>query len=282
MSGGFLYSVFSTSAHMHQHIKSTQNPRIKTLFQLREKSRNRKKEARFLIEGLRELEMAIVGNYEITAILYTPKILPNENLERLSKTLNKQTEYVQVSLEVYQKLAYRRTTEGILAVAKSKDTSLQQLKLTAQNPLLLIAESPEKPGNIGAILRTADAAGVDALIIANPKSDLYNPNSIRSSLGCIFTTIIATGTTTEIITFLKERSINSYAATLQESVDYTTLDYTKATAIVVGTEATGLSQEWRDHAANTISIPMHGHSDSINVSVAAGILIFEAKRQRKQ
>lgn len=267
---------------MHQHINSTQNSRIKSLFQLREKSRNRKKEGRFLIEGLREIEMAIAGSYEITTILYTPKILSNKNLEQFSKKLNKKTEYVQVSQEVYQKLAYRRTTEGILAVAKFKDTSLQQLNLNTQNPLLLIAEAPEKPGNIGAILRTADAAGVDALIIANPKSDLYNPNSIRSSLGCIFTTVIATGTTTEIITFLKEHHINSYAAALQASVDYTTLDYTKATAIVVGTEATGLSQEWRAHAASNIIIPMHGHIDSMNVSVAAGILIFEAKRQRKQ
>ena len=146
-----------------------------------------------------------------------------------------------------------------------------------------IPESPSqarKPGNIGALLRTADAANLDAVIIANPKGDLFNPNVVRSSVGCLFTNQIATGTTSEIIAFLKAKKINFYCATLQNSTSYHTQDYTTSTALVVGTEATGLSQEWRDAATQNIIIPMQGEIDSMNVSVAAAILIFEAKRQR--
>ena len=146
--------------------------------------------------------------------------------------------------------------------------------------MILIAEAPEKPGNIGAILRTADAANVDAVIIANPKTDLYNPNIIRSSVGCVFTNQIATGSTSEIISFLKERNISIYCAALQASEIYTTQDFTKATAIVMGTEATGLSAAWLEQSTQNIIIPMQGEIDSMNVSVAAGILIFEASRQR--
>ena len=176
-------------------------------------------------------------------------------------------------------MAYRDTTEGILAIAKTKSLLLSDLKLS-ENPLILVAESLEKPGNIGAILRTADAANLDAVIIANPKSDLYNPNVVRSSVGCLFTNNIATGTTSEIIAFLNEKNIRFYCATLQNSTSYHTQNYTLPTALVVGTEATGLSQEWRDAATQNIIIPMQGQIDSMNVSVAAAILIFEAKRQR--
>jgi TrmH family RNA methyltransferase len=147
--------------------------------------------------------------------------------------------------------------------------------------LILVAEAPEKPGNIGALLRTADAANVDAVIIANPKTDIYNPNIIRSSVGCVFTNQIATGSTTEIIKFLKGLNIDIYCAELKASVNYHTQDYTKPAAIVVGTEATGLSDEWLQHSTQNIIIPMQGEIDSMNVSVAAGILIFEAKRQRQ-
>jgi RNA methyltransferase, TrmH family len=166
-----------------------------------------------------------------------------------------------------------------LAVAKTKPNAISDLKLSS-NPLILVAEAPEKPGNIGAILRTADAANLDAVIIANPKSDMYNPNIVRSSVGCLFTTQIATGTTQEIIAFLKEKEINIYAATLQNPTSYHTQDYTLPTALVVGTEATGLSEEWRKAATQNIIIPMQGEIDSMNVSVAAAVLIFEAKRQR--
>jgi TrmH family RNA methyltransferase len=258
-----------------KQITSVQNPFIKSLVLLQEKSKARKQTGTFLIEGQREIELAQKGGYEIETILFLPEI--SSELE--AKKLSPSAELIEISKEVYQKLAYRDTTEGILAIAKSKNLSLSELNL-GENPLILVAEAPEKPGNIGAILRTADAANLDAVIIANPKSDLYSPNIVRSSVGCLFTNNIATGTTEEIITFLKAKNIGIYCATLQNSTGYHTQDYTTPTALVVGTEATGLTQEWRKNATQNIIIPMQGAIDSMNVSVAAAILIFEAKRQR--
>ena len=259
-----------------KQITSIQNPFIKSLVQLKEKAKLRKQTGTFLIEGLRELSLALKGNYEIETILFLPELIGKYQIYKL---VNQSTETIEISKEVYQKLAYRDTTEGIIAIAKTKSLLLSDLKLS-ENPLILVAESLEKPGNIGAILRTADAANLDAVIIANPKSDIYNPNVVRSSVGCLFTNNIATGTTSEIIAFLKEKNIRFFSATLQNSIAYHTQDYTLPTALVVGTEATGLSEEWRVAATQNINIPMQGQIDSMNVSVAAAILIFEAKRQR--
>lgn len=258
-----------------KQIASIQNPFIKSLVLLQEKAKARKQSGTFLIEGKREIEIAIKGGYEMETVLFLAEICSENEALKIAGN----SELIEISKEIYQKLAYRDTTEGILAVAKAKSMLLSDLQLS-ENPLILIAEAPEKPGNIGALLRTADAAKLDAVIIANPKSDLYNPNVVRSSVGCLFTNQIATGTTTEIIAFLKKRNINFYCATLQNSTSYHTQDYTSPTALVVGTEATGLTQEWRDAATQNIIIPMQGEIDSMNVSVAAAILIFEAKRQR--
>lgn len=258
-----------------KQITSIQNPFIKSLLLLQEKSKARKQSRQFIIEGKREIELALKGGYQFDTILFLPEIMDEKSISKFSAT----TELIEISKEVYQKLAYRDTTEGIIGVARIKTLSLSDLKLS-KTPLILVAEAPEKPGNIGAMLRTADAANIDAVLIANPKSDMYNPNIIRSSVGCIFTNQIATGTSEEIITFLKENKINIYAATLQNSTSYHTQDYTQSTALVVGTEATGLSNEWREAATQNIIIPMQGEIDSMNVSVAAAILLFEAKRQR--
>ncbi|WP_053992238.1 RNA methyltransferase [Mangrovimonas sp. TPBH4] len=263
---------------MRKEIISTQNSYIKELFQLKEKSRERKKTGLFLIEGEREISLAIKGNYNVDTILFYPELFPEAQLKTLSAP---SIPTIQISKEVYQKLAHRSTTEGILAVAKSKAHNLEQLTFKSKNPLIMVAEAPEKPGNIGALLRTADAANVDAVIIANPKTDLYNPNIIRSSVGCVFTNTIAVGSTSDIITFLQDHNIAMYCAALQASVGYHTQDYTGPTALVVGTEDTGLSDEWRTNSRQNIIIPMQGAIDSMNVSVAAGILIFEAKRQRQ-
>ena len=265
---------------MAKQITSTQNPFIKQLIQLKEKSRERKKSGLFLIEGKREITLALNGGYKLETILFNPELLSEEQINKLINPSIHKPEIVSISKDVYQKLAYRETTEGIIAVAKTKDLSIATISFKTKNPLILVAEAPEKPGNIGALLRTADAANIDAVIIANPKTDLYNPNIIRSSVGCIFTNQIATGSTLEIISFLKENNINIFCAALQASVEYHTQDYTKPTAIIVGTEATGLSDDWLQNATQNIIIPMQGEIDSMNVSVAAGILIFEAKRQR--
>jgi RNA methyltransferase, TrmH family len=260
-----------------KQITSLQNPFIKSLVLLQEKAKARKQSGTFLIEGKREIELALKGNYELETILFLPEFISEKQLFEL--TNNRKIELIEISKEVYQKLAYRDTTEGILAIAKTKSLQLSDLKLT-KNPLILVAESPEKPGNVGALLRTADAANLDAVIIANPKSDLYNPNIVRSSVGCLFTRQIATGTTTEIIAYLKAHEIDFYCATLQDATSYHTQNFTTPTALVVGTEATGLTQEWRDNATQNIIIPMQGEIDSMNVSVAAAILMYEAKRQR--
>jgi TrmH family RNA methyltransferase len=259
-----------------KQITSVQNPYIKSLVQLQEKAKVRKQTGTFLIEGQREIELALKGGYEIETILIcTDLAQPSENLN-IQKS---EHQLIEISKEVYQKLAYRDTTEGILAIAKTKSLALSDLKLS-KNPLILIGESLEKPGNVGAILRTADAANIDAVIIANPKSDLYNPNIVRSSVGCLFTRQIAVGTTEEVIAYLKANNITIYSATLQDSTEYHTQDYTTPTALVVGTEATGLSEKWRTESTKNIIIPMQGEIDSMNVSVAAAILLFEAKRQR--
>ena len=275
---------------MHKNITSFQNPLIKQIVLLQDKSRERRKLGLFIIEGMREISLAIKGGYLMKTLLFCSEIISEEEVFTLKESANSETEFIEISSEIYKKLAYRGSTEGVLAIAHTKDLNISKLVISAplndrsqsgaEGLLILIAEAPEKPGNIGALLRTADAAKVDAVIIANPKTDMYNPNIIRSSVGCLFTNKVATGSTSEIISFLKENNINIYCAALQASLPYHTCDFKKSTAIVVGTEATGLSDEWLQNSTQNIIIPMQGEIDSMNVSVAAGILIFEAKRQR--
>lgn len=263
-----------------KEITSVQNTLIKEIVLLREKSRNRKKQGVFIIEGKREVELAIRGKYELQVLLYQKDMFSEDDLAEFLNLCKSPFDVIQISKEVYEKLSYRSSTEGVIAVAKSKLHSLDSLHFRCDNPLVLVAEAPEKPGNIGALLRTADAAGIDAVLIANPKTDLYNPNIIRSSVGCIFTTQIAMGSTTEIISFLKEKNIQIFCAALSASKPYTEISFTGASAIVVGTEDKGLTEQWLANSSQNIVIPMSGVIDSMNVSVAAAILIFEANRQR--
>ncbi len=263
-----------------KQISSLQNSLVKKVLQLQEKSRERKKTGLFVLEGIRELQLALKGNYQITSVLFLAELLPEKEVSVLFEGTAFRPEITEVSKEVYQKLAYRETTEGLIALAVAKLHSLDQLVPKTGNPLILVAEAPEKPGNIGALLRTADAANVDAVIIANPKTDLYNPNVIRSSIGCIFTNPLATGSTAEVIAYLKKKNISIYCAALSASQSYVEIDFTVPVAIVVGTESVGLSPAWLEQSHQNIIIPMQGEIDSMNVSVSAAILIFEAKRQR--
>jgi len=262
---------------VYKEITSIQNPLIKEVLQLQEKSRIRKKLGLCIVEGIREITLAQKANYQIETLLYLDGVF-DENSLGIFNLEKKQI--ILVSKEVYQKIAYRDTTEGVIAIIKTKTLSLDQISLNNKNPLILVAEAPEKPGNIGALLRTADAANIDAVLIANLKTDLFNPNIIRSSIGCLFTNQIATGSSKEIIAFLKKHSINIFCAALTASKLYHSVSYEGASAIVVGTEATGLSNEWLDNSTQNIIIPMQGEIDSLNVSVSAAIVIFEAKRQR--
>ena len=263
-----------------KEISSIHNPLVRSTISLKEKSRERKKNGLFVIEGIKELRLAIKGLYTLKTILFYPELVAGDTILELIQNISPAPEVIAISKDIFQKLAHRDTTEGIMAIAVAREHSLDSLKFKNDNPLILVAEAPEKPGNIGALLRTADAADLDAVIIANPKSDLYNPNIIRSSVGCVFTTNIAMGTTPEIIQFLIGHNIAINCAALSASKPYTKVDFTKGSAIVVGTEATGLSEEWLNKATQNIIIPMHGEIDSMNVSVSAAILIFEARRQR--
>ncbi|MEX0288950.1 MAG: TrmH family RNA methyltransferase [Flavobacteriaceae bacterium] len=263
-----------------KQISSLQNPLIKKVVLLKEKKRGRNKSGLFVLEGVREMQMALKGGYTFDTVFFYPDILSKDELYTILDGIISDTQIVELSKEVYQRVAYREKTEGVLAIAKTKSHELKDLKFTADNPLVLVAEAPEKPGNIGALLRTADAAKLDAVIIANPRADLYNPNVIRSSVGCVFTVPLATGNNEEVISHLKSKGIAIVGASLQAAKNYTSHDYRPATAIVVGTESTGLTEEWIRHLDSSVVIPMQGEIDSMNVSVSAAILIFEARRQR--
>lgn len=260
---------------MHFKITSTQNPKVKSLLSL-EKPRERRKQGLFIIEGVKEIRMALDAGYKIGNLFFCDEIISHEDLEPLG-TDDKLL--IPVSKDVFEKIAMREGTGGVLAVAEHKLHTLDRLKLP-KNPLVLILESVEKPGNLGAILRTADAAGVDAVVICDPQTDFYNPNVIRSSIGCVFVQQIASATSEETIEWLKKNDINIYCTYLQASEQYHLIDYRLPSAIVMGTESTGLSDIWVNNATKNIIIPMHGKIDSMNVSTAAAVVVFEAKRQR--
>ena len=243
-------------------ITSVQNARVKHVVALQQKSSLRREEGLFIVEGQREIEHCIACGYEVVELFKR-----DEN----------------VTPQVYEKMAYRGSTEGIIAVAKCKDHSLSILSpLTSHHsPLIIVLERVEKPGNLGAILRTAEAAGVDAVIVCDPLTDLYNPNLIRASIGGVFNVPTAVCTSEECIAFLKANGIKILTAQLQDSYEYYDYDMTQATAIVMGTESTGLTNQWREAADAHIRIPMLGRLDSLNVSVSAAILMYEAVRQRR-
>jgi len=256
-------------------ITSTHNPKVKSLLAL-EKPRERRKQQLFIIEGKKEIALALAAGYKIGNLFYCVDIFPEKDLASLhidNKFL------VPVTQEVFDKMAMRETTGGVIAVAEMKTTRLEDIKI-GKNPLILVLESVEKPGNLGAILRTSDAAGVDAVIISDPQTDLYNPNVVRSSLGCVFTQQIATATSDEAIAWLKKNKINILSTHLKAAKPYHEIDYRNASAIVMGTEATGLSDVWVKNSDATVIIPMQGKIDSMNVSTTTAVVVFEARRQR--
>ncbi len=241
-----------------------------------EKPRERRKQQLFIIEGKREIELAIAAGYKIGNIFFCDEII---SLDEVPEKLKEDKLIVPVSKNVFDKIAVRESTGGIIAVAEQKPHLLSQLKLK-KNPLVLILEGVEKPGNLGAILRTADAAAVDAVIICDPQTDFYNPNVIRSSVGCVFTNQLTAVTSDEAIEWLKKNQIKIFCTSLQAAKPYHEIDFRQPCAIVMGTEATGLSATWTNHSDANIIIPMHGKIDSMNVSNATAVVVFEAMRQR--
>ena len=260
-----------------ESITSAQNPKIKDLLALQEKSKERRKKGLFVVEGRRELLHCVEAGYRPHTVFFCPEIISTGDFDEIADRCD--CNYIEVPQHLYDKVAYRGGTEGVIAELHCKDMTLETLDLK-DNPLVVVLEAVEKPGNLGAVLRSADASGVDAVIVCDPLTDMYNPNLIRSSIGAIFTVPVATATSEETIAWLKDKGIKIYTAQLQDSEWYYDTDMRQGTAIVMGTEATGLTDVWRKAADAHIKIPMLGKLDSLNVSVSAAILMFEAVRQR--
>ncbi len=254
---------------MAELLTSPQNPKIKDLLNLETKSRERKARGLFVVEGRREYERAVAAGWQ-TETLFVREGEPEA----------RQADFL-VSERVYEKIACRGGTEGIVAVMQVREHSLADLALSP-SPLVLVLERVEKPGNLGAVLRSADAAGVDAVLVCDPLTDLYNPNLIRASLGALFSVPTVACSSQEAYDWLAAHGIAILTAQLQDSKLYYDTDMVRPTAIIFGAEDTGLSPFWRERADAHIRIPMAGAMDSLNVSVSAAILAFEAVRQRNQ
>ena len=313
---------------MIERITSAQNPKIKHLLALQEKSRLRREEGLFVVEGRRELEHCLAAGFQLDTLFLCPEIcpefaasvlgtpvadsaagsaagrslpasdvslrstppitsftvppLPMPRAARSSAGKDRPARVFHLSKELYAKVAYREGTEGVIAEVRWKERSLDELLTGKDSPLIMVMESVEKPGNLGAVLRSADAAGADGVILCDPLTDLYNPNLIRASIGAIFTVPVVACTSAEAIAWLKANNIRILTAQLQDSAPYYDVDMTCGTALVMGTEATGLTDAWRQAADAHILIPMLGRLDSLNVSVSAAILLYEAVRQRQR
>lgn len=236
------------------------------------------------MEGRRESAHCLEGGFRAREVFLCGDIIGGREREELLSLLEASTpEPLQVNLipkGLYAKLAVREGTEGVIAVFQEKERTLSSLSL-GDNGLVLVLEGVEKPGNLGAVLRTADAAAIDAVLLCDPLCDIHNPNLIRSSIGAVFTVPTVACTSEEACAFLRERGFAIYTAQLQDSLPYYDAPMTGPTAIVMGTESTGLTGLWRKAASRHIRIPMLGKLDSLNVSVSASILVFEAVRQRQ-
>ena len=262
-------------------IESPQNPRVKAAVKLR-KSKTRKETGKTLVEGYREICRATESGWKFNELYVCPPLYLDDGAEILVSKLRKSgLPIFQCSEAAFRKMSYRDTPDGLIALSPRVGQTLDELDLP-DHPLLLIAEQLEKPGNLGTILRTADATGVDAVIVCDPKTDINNPNVIRASIGTLFFMPIAEASTNETLQWLEERKIQSVAALPNAAMEYTEVDLRGGTAIVVGAEDEGLSKKWERKANLRVSIPMLGKNDSLNVSTAAAILLYEAIRQRRK
>ena len=272
-----------------ESITSAQNPKIKNLLLLQEKSKARREQGLFVVEGRRELEHCLEAGFKVRTVFVCPEVMGerwpvgagHDVIPGSSPTVipGLTGNLVEIPEVLYRKVAYREGTEGVLAEVEVRERRLEDLELGG-NPLVMVLESVEKPGNLGAVLRSADAARADAVIVCDPLTDLWNPNLIRASIGAVFTVPTVCASSAETIGWLKSRGIRILTAQLQDSAWYYDTDMTGGTALVMGTESTGLTDVWRRAADAHIRIPMLGRLDSLNVSVSAAILLFEAVRQR--
>jgi TrmH family RNA methyltransferase len=261
-------------------ITSRQNPRVKDAAQLRA-SRARQRQGRFLIDGLREIARALAAGIRCIEAFICDELCVTPECRNVVLALEStDAEIFSVPPEVYAKLAFGEREDGVVFVAEAPKRQLHDLQLPA-TPLVAVLDGIEKPGNLGAILRSADAAGVDAVVAADARTDLYNPNTIRASLGTVFSANVCEATARDTLTWLRERGLAIIAARPDASQLYTEADMRGGTAIVLGSEAAGLAPAWGGENVTAVRIPMHGLADSLNVSTTAAVLFYEALRQRQ-
>ncbi len=260
-------------------LTSLQNPKVKLAVKLRER-RAREHEQLMLVEGWDELTLALAGGVKVQTLFFCAELLSHAASQRvIREARHGGAEVLETSRAVFEKMAYRENPDGLLGIAPTRRLGLDDLQLST-NPLLLVAEAVEKPGNLGALLRAADAAGADAVIVCDPTTDVNNPNVIRASRGARFTVQVAEALRAETITWLRGRGIALVAATPQGDQNYAEVNLQKPVAIAVGTEAEGLSALWLEQATYRVQIPMRGRVNSLNVATAAAVLLYEAVRQR--
>lgn len=254
-------------------ITSLQNPRVKHIVKLRDDKRTRKQDGLMLVEGYDEIHLALSAGHKPQTLLSSPELVSRQIGGVSAETLT-------VSRAVFEKISYRENPDGWLAIFPIPSTTLDDLTLT-ETPLVIIAESVEKPGNLGAILRTADAAHVDAIVLCDPRVDAWNPNAVRASRGAVFSVPVVETDNASAMEWLKGRNLHVLAATPSADVAYTDVDMRRPVAIAVGTEDEGLTDFWMSNADLKVKIPMMGKVNSLNVSVSTALIVYEAVRQRR-
>lgn len=262
-------------------IRSKQNDKVKTLVKLRQKKLLRDRIGQFLIEGYKELKEALNAEVKIIELFYCPSFFQGSDFDELLTEAKRQGVILQeVTKDIFEKIAFRESPDGLLGIGETWSQQLEDLKLS-ENPLLFVVETIEKPGNLGNMIRSAEAAGVDALIICEPLVDIFNPNVVRASRGMVFHLPIAAASNEEVKAFLTKKKINIVAATPHAHDYYWDADLTKATAVFVGNERKGLSDFWMNDAkVQKVKIPLNGQGDSLNAATAGTIILFEVLRQR--
>jgi RNA methyltransferase, TrmH family len=269
----------------HSLLSSLQNPRVKEAIGLRDRSL-RNTTGLFIIEGYRELLRAVDGKQTVETLFFCPSLFLGSNEWTLIERLKQQgARLFECSDKVFHKLSYRDRPDGLLAIAKQLPLTLESLSekiALEQNPFLVVAEAIEKPGNLGTILRSSDAVGVDGLIVCDRCTDVFNPNVVRASVGTLFTVPVVEAAGVETLNWLKTRGIQILAATPSAEMEYTAVDMSGPLAIAVGTEQLGLSKLWMEEADIQVRIPMCGVADSLNVAMATTLLLYEALRQRRE
>jgi len=259
-------------------LSSVGNPRVKDVVRLRDR-RNRDRERRFVVEGTRELSCATDSGMALATLYYCEELLADSGRSVVERIAATEAECQPTSRSVFEKMSYRRTPDGVLGIAPTPDLELERLP-ASDGALWLVAAGIEKPGNLGAMLRTADAAGVAGVVVADPTTDVFNPNVVRASMGTLFSVPVAVASAGDVRDWLQTRRIRAVAGRPDAVVAYTEADLRGAVAIVVGSEHQGLDAGWTVRGGEAVRIPMSGRADSINAAMAATVLLFEARRQR--